>query len=117
MSDKKLESFKVGERRKPTVTSPAKVKEEAEQPSTSLGFSRIEGMLDNEAPDDVRASMASIMSGLEAYEAKAVTAKDKTAAKKAKLAVEQTVAILEFLFQTRENMMAAASTGETNKSG
>lgn len=113
MADKggKLEAFKIGDTQKPTVArrSPAKpIKEEPE--SRSLGFGRIERMLENETPESVSSALNHMLGALHELEAKGGM-KEKAAAKKAMIAVERTADLMDYLFQTKVALESPGNKG------
>lgn len=103
MADKpKLESFKIADTRKPQVAGPKKATAAADNAATqSVGFARIERILDQESPDQIAANMNDILGKLEEFEKKATTPKDKAGAKKAMVAVERAADLMDYLFQTK----------------
>lgn len=103
MADKpKLESFKIGETRKPQVAAPKKAAPAPDHAATqSVGFARIERILDQESPDQIAATMNNILGKLEEFEKKATTPRDKAGAKKAMVAVERAADLMDYLFQTK----------------
>jgi hypothetical protein len=109
MGGKKLESFKIADTRKPGVTSPAKAEPvPAPAPeSQSLGFKRIEGLLERDEPAAVRAGLESLKGELARLEAG--SNKDKAAAKKALAAVDRAAELMDFLYKTKESMVPEGS--------
>jgi hypothetical protein len=107
--DKNLKSFKISETQKPKVKAPAKpkVEETSEVEDTSLGFARIEALLDKDTPDDVRRNLGALLTSLNEHEAEAKSQKAKAGVKRAKVAVERTQELLDYLFQTKESMQQA----------
>lgn len=101
MADDKLEAFKIGDTRKPAVSAPKKTGDSAE--AQSLGFRRIEGILETEDRASVGASLGALRDSLQAYE-QAGGNKEKAAAKKAIVAVDRAVELMDFLFATKESM-------------
>ena len=109
MADKTLEPFKISDTRKPSVSSPKKSEvatTAAESPS--LGFRRIEGILEREEPATVRASLDKLREGLTQWAAGASTNRDKAAAKKAIVAVDRTSELMDFLYKTKESLVQDA---------
>lgn len=105
MADKKLESFKIGSTQQRGVASPGKKdKPKKEEGGYSLGFSRIESLLEKEDPAVVGQGLSSLLSTLETLHEKSSTNKDKAAAKKAISAVEKAVDLMDYLFQTKASM-------------
>ncbi len=114
MTDKKLESFKIGESHKPAVSAPkraqAAANPRAETEKYSLGFGRIEGILETDDAAQVSDSLNKLLQALEEMEQKAKAPKDKAAAKKAIVAVERTADLLDYLFQTKAAMQSRPRT-------
>lgn len=109
MSDKKLDSFKIGETQRPTVASPKKALKPdlaVDSQRHSLGFMRIEKILEENDSAAVGDSLNKLLQSLEEFEAKATAQKDKAAAKRAVIAVERTVDLLDYLFQTKASMQS-----------
>ena len=101
---KKMESFKIGDTQKVGVAAPVKkgsAKPSAEPQAYSLGFNRIENLLEKEDPVAVGASLNTLLVKLEEFHTKSSTNKDKAAAKKAIIAVERAVDLIDYLFQTK----------------
>lgn len=123
MSDSKLESFKVGERHKPRVKQGGKAKgagkdeAAASAAEPTLGFARIEAVLDQQDPRQVQKSLAGLVEALDDVSAKAKGAKERAEAKRAKVAVERTTELLTYLFQTKEQMLAAIVQAEGKNDG
>lgn len=122
MSDSKLESFKVGERHKPRVKQGGKGKaagkdEAAPAAEPTLGFARIEAVLDQEDPRQVQKSLAGLVEALDGVSSKAKSAKERAEAKRAKVAVERTTELLTYLFQTKEQMLQAIVAAEGQGAG
>ena len=123
MSEQKLESFKIGDKHKPRVASGAtkeakEAKEKsAEEPveTATLGFARIEGILDNEPAGAVAENLHRMLTVLTEREQEAKTAKDKAVFKRARAAVERTQELLAYLFQTKAAMLAAVEQNQTNQ--
>ncbi len=115
MADTKLESFKIADTRKPSVAGAAKKTPEAPDNAAvseahSLGFKRIESILEKEDPSAVRASLERLESQLSALEKEGASNKAKASAKKAIQAVKRTTDLMDYLFQTKATMQA--STGK-----
>ena len=107
MSDKKLESFKIGDTQKAGVNAPKKggaAEQQAESEVYSLGFTRIEKILEDEDAAAVSDNLNKLLISLEEFERGASTNKDKSAAKKAIVAVERAADLLDYLFQTKSSM-------------
>ena len=112
MADKKMESFKIGESRKPSVSSPKRAQAQAAQRTDtekfSLGFGRIEQILEADDAATVSEELNKILEALEQFERQAKTPKDKAAVKKAIVAIERTADLLDHLFQTKAAMQTTA---------
>lgn len=101
MSDE-LKSFKIGDQKKPGIGKPA-AKKAAERESSSVGFPRIEAVVEAEKPD---------LSGLQARHAQLsemaavpqASNKEKAAAKKAAVAYERAQDLVEYLLETKARM-------------
>jgi hypothetical protein len=110
MTDKKLEPFKIGDTQKPGVARPKKGSDKpAETPqSQSVGFARIEKILENDDAGTMGENLSKLIHSLEEFEKKATTNKDKASAKKAIVAVERTADLLDYLFQTKASMQSGS---------
>lgn len=111
MADKKLESFKIGDKQKAGVAKSASAKaaeKKAAQPTESptLGFRRIEKILETEAPDAIYERLLAVMAHLNELETHAKKPKEKSTIKKAKVGIERTLELMGFLFATRDQMMS-----------
>lgn len=109
MTGKKIESFKIGDTHregmsKPVQTTAASRAAEQKPESFSLGFSRIEGMLEKEDPVEVGEALSKILKDLEDLNERATSNKEKLAVKKASAAVERAVDLMDYLFQTKAVM-------------
>jgi hypothetical protein len=111
MSEKKLESFKIADTRKPGVTTPTPARAEpaASPESQSLGFKRIEGLLESDEPAAVRQNLESLKGELTKLEKDATGNKDKAAAKKALAAVDRAAELMDFLYKTKASMLEGGS--------
>ena len=111
MADTKLESFKIADTRKPTVVAPVPKTAGASSISEahSLGFRRIEEILEKEEPGDVKATLERMAAELTDLEKSTSSNKTKAAAKKAIVAVTRTSDLMEYLFQTKATMQANAA--------
>ena len=98
-----LQSFKIADTRKPTVQrrGPA-AKTEDEQ--RSLGFARIERILENEDQNSINAKLTDMLDGLHDFNASSTANKDKAAVKKAMVAIERAADLMEYLFQTKAEL-------------
>lgn len=110
MADDELKSFKIGEM--PGTARPAPVNPKQAQPEVtepqSVGFARIEKLLEATSPDDVSSNLTSILGDLEVFDSGATTPKDKAASKRAMAAVERAADLMDYLFQTKAAMDASA---------
>ena len=110
MGGKNLESFKIADTRKPGVTAPARADAPPPPPeSRSLGFKRIEGLLESDGPGTVRAGLESLKGELAKVEKGAAANRDRAAAKKALAAVDRTAELMDFLYDTKESMLRGGS--------
>jgi len=107
MTDKKLESFKIADTRKPSVSNPKKGPEKQvdnEDQIQSVGFARIEKILENNDAEALSEKLSELINSLEQFGGQATTNKGRAAAKKAIIAVERTADLLDYLFQTKAHM-------------
>lgn len=106
MADEELKSFKIGDMQSEPRSAPVNPKQAtAESPeSQSVGFARIEKLLEAETPDTVSTQLTSILGNLEQFDADATTPKDKSSSKKAIAAVERAADLMDYLFQTKAAM-------------
>lgn len=105
-----MESFKIGDARRPQVASSVAqrkgAKEAQTQGSQSIGFERIEKFLEQEdASEQIKALEDSIAS-LQQLKADAVSPREKAAAEKAIVAYEHLMNLVQFLLKTKEDMIA-----------
>ncbi|MFC1610679.1 hypothetical protein ACFL6C_06965 [Myxococcota bacterium] len=105
--DKKLESFKIGDTQKPGITK-GKVSDDAkrqeESEANSLGFRRIETILENDDALAVSENLNKLLLSLEEFQKNATSNREKAAVKKAIIAVERTADLLDYLFQTKVHL-------------
>lgn len=121
MSKKKLESFKVAERHAPRV-KPSHATEgkgagdapAAEAESPTVGFARIEAILDQEQPGEVQRSLVQLIDSLDKLMADARSPKERTPAKRAKMAVERTIDLMAYLFETKDAMLQAITSSSSS---
>jgi len=107
MSDKDLKSFKIGDSQRAGISSPVSSKDGAEEPSPesqSVGFARIEKILEDETPETIGEKLQTLISSIETFGNDATTNKDKLAAEKAVGAVEKVVDLMDYLFQTKDSI-------------
>jgi hypothetical protein len=109
MTDKpRLESFKAGSVQKPRPDAAARRAAPPEAATETIGFERIEGLLDHEVPGEVGLKMANLLDSLSELEKTSTTPKAKAGAKKARVAVERTIDLLDYLYQTKQNLLQQA---------
>jgi hypothetical protein len=120
MTQKKIDSFKVADKHPPRV-KPSQAQSTAGATPTpsdetqTLGFARIEELLDTAQPGDMQRSLVGLIDDLDAYMAETRSQKDRAQGKKAKMAVERTIDLLTYLFSTKEAMIASFGQTETKK--
>jgi len=105
----KLDSFKIGDSHRPGLSKPAErggSGQPGSEESFSMGFARIEGMLEKEDPVAVGESLNELLAALQQLSETGKNNKEKLAAKKAMIAVERTVDLIDYLFQTKAAMEA-----------
>ncbi len=106
-TDEKLESFKIGDTRQPGVKKAGKsddAKRQAESEAASLGFRRIETILEDDDAVSVSENLNNLLQNLETFEKQAQNNRDRAAAKKAIVAVERVADLLDYLFQTKSSL-------------
>lgn len=100
-----FQSFKIADTRKPTVQRRGPVNTGGEQEEQrSLGFARIERILENENHGSINAKLTDMLDGLADFEQTANANKDKAAVKKAIVAIERAADLMEYLFQTKAHL-------------
>ena len=106
----KPQEFKIGDRSRrgmsPPAQSPTRRNTGSEPDGYSLGFARIEGILEKEDPVAVGAGLNKILQDLEAFQSGKSSNKEKLAAKKAMAAVERAVDLMDYLYQTKSALEA-----------
>ncbi len=105
-----MESFKIGDARRPQISGSAVKKggKDREQAANkSLGFERIEKLLEAEDTDAQIKALEDSMDALKKLMAEAVSSREKSAAEKALKAYENTMELVKFLLKTKEQMMAS----------
>lgn len=111
MTKKKLETFKVGDKHAPRVKPSAGAHKGAQpvtdEPKETLGFARIEEVLDASQPGDVQRSLVQLTDALDTYMSDNRGQKERSQAKRAKMAVERTIDLLAYLFETKEAMIVS----------
>ena len=116
MGDDKIDSFKIGDTHRDGMSAPAQrggsdVPEEATQ---SMGFARIESLLENEDPVEVGENLNQLLVALEELAGGADGKKQKLALQRATAAVERAVDLLDFLFQTKTAMSEEAQAPDSD---
>jgi hypothetical protein len=99
-----LQSFKISDTRKPTVQRRGTGGGKAEEEQRSLGFARIERILENEDQNSINAKLTDILDGLHDFNSAANATKDKAAVKKAMIAIERAADLMEYLFETKAEL-------------
>jgi hypothetical protein len=104
-----LQSFKIADTRKPTVQrrgagSAGGGGGKVEDEQRSLGFARIERILENEDQNSINAKLTDILDGLHEFNQGSTATKDKAAVKKAMVAIERAADLMEYLFQTKAEL-------------
>ncbi len=105
-----LQSFKIGDTRKATVQKRGAQKVEEATDSRSLGFARIERILDNETQDTINAKLTNMLDAIAEYGDGAAAVKEKALVKKAVTAVERTAELMQYLYKTKEELEEAMRT-------
>jgi hypothetical protein len=113
MADEKLGTFKVGDAyRQPVGATKKKASEEsqANQNNETLGFARIEGIIEKEDPAAISASLTTLHNALDELASKGnSTNKEKSEAQKAMVAIERAADLLDYLFQTKAKLVEQAT--------
>ena len=111
MSSDELKSFKIGDsqpkRLTPTRKDAEAARKEAEAEAASVGFRRIEELLDDHDEDTVRAKLDGLESACSERLEAAKSHKDKAAAQKAQKAIVQVRGLIEHLFDIRRQIAEA----------
>lgn len=110
MASDELKSFKVGDKVKKTVEPPrpgAKAEPATQVPS--VGFPRIEAVVEADQPD--LTGLQARHAELSALAAAAKANKDKAAAKKAALAYQRAQELIAYLLETKAKMTVDAGPG------
>ena len=111
MSDKDLESFKIGDTHQTGISNPVGAgvaTDSGDDDAPSVGFERIETVLENETPETIGEKLTAMISDLEQFEGEASAQKDKLAAQKAIAAIERVADLMDYLFQTKSDLQANA---------
>ncbi len=121
MSNKDLQTFKASDLQKPIkkggtekkAASPAQhdAKSKKEE-SSSVGFESIEQTLDTMSHDAIKAQLAELIDQIEALGDQASNNRGKSEADKAIIAVERTMELLAYLYQTRDDILKEAQAGK-----
>lgn len=104
--DENLPSFKIADTRKPMVQRRGTQAKATEEEQRSLGFARIERILENEDHQSINAKLTDMLDGLASFEQGATATRDKAAVKKAVVAIERCADLMEYLFQTKADLEA-----------
>jgi hypothetical protein len=102
MTRKELSSFKISDQVKAPVERPKAKKEKDAGPPPSVGFPRIEAVVESGDAQTI-AGLQARLAALQEM-AKAGSNKDKLAAKKAAAAYEKTKALLDYLLATKAKL-------------
>ena len=105
-----MESFKIGDARRPQVSGTPKKKAANGKEAAaghSLGFERIEKFLEAEDTEAQLKALEESMEALKKLAAEAVSPREKSAAEKALKAYTNTMDLVQFLLKTKEQMMAS----------
>jgi len=112
MADDKLKSFKIGDSHRPGMSAPAKkagAQTDDKPESISLGFTRIETLLEKEDPVLVGEGLNALMQKLEPMAKSGATNRERAGAKAGMAAIERAVDLIDYLFQTKAAMEADQS--------
>lgn len=105
---KTLETFKIAEKHKPRITKSVTADtghvQTAEAEKETLGFARIEAILDEDHPSEVSRQLTLRLDALSEYEGEAKNTKDRAAARKARIGIERTADLLGYLFHTKATL-------------
>jgi len=107
MGDDELKNFKIGANHRQGMSAPkTPVQKVGEEPAdnVSLGFTRIESLLENEDPTKVGENLSHILESLGALKDESGTNRDKSQAQKAIGAVERAVDMLDYLYQVKAEL-------------
>lgn len=112
MATDDLKSFKIGDKVKKPVEPPkAGAKTEAPPQAASVGFPRIEAVVEQDQPD--LSGLQARRAELEAQAGSAKANKDKAAAKKAALAYQRTEELITYLLETKAKMTSGGDPGSS----
>ena len=109
MTDKKLKTFKISDTQRPMVSRSGMPQEQQQPESFSLGYEKIELLLETEDPNEVVSGMNRSLGSLQQVFENTRIQREKDAAIKSIRAYELTLDLLEFLFQTRTTLSLATS--------
>ncbi|MEE2961331.1 MAG: hypothetical protein VYA34_11350 [Myxococcota bacterium] len=102
MSDSDLKTFKIGDTHQPTVAASASHRaSQAAKGKPTVGFPRLEKLLETETAETVDTKMNAILTNLGNLESQADSPKEKACAKRATAAVSQAHEMLIFLYETK----------------
>jgi hypothetical protein len=107
MTDEKLEAFKLGDEHRSGLSKPASKAKGSEidrDMSKSLGFQRIESMLEDEDPVEISQGLSELHRSVSELEMASATNRDKHEARKVMKAIELTGDLVDYLFQTKDGM-------------
>lgn len=110
--EQKIEGFKIGDThregmsRPPAAVVPKKGAAPAQKQAFSVGFARIEALLDNEDPVEVGKQLNEILIALDELQKRGGSNKEKLAMRRAVAAVERAVDLMDYLYQTKAAMEA-----------
>lgn len=102
-----MESFKIGDARRPQVSSVAQRKsgkDASAQGSQSIGFERIEKLLEQDDASEQIKALEDTVASLRQLAADAVSPREKSAAEKAIVAYEHLLELIQYLLKTKEQM-------------
>lgn len=107
--DEDLKEFKISDMsRAPAASTAPTPAPEAAPPGNSLGFARIEAVLDHANPQEIGDGFNALLGALETHHGAVKTEREKSAAKKSALAIERTVDLLDYLYRTKDALMQNA---------
>ena len=105
MSDSDLKTFKIADTHQPTVTASAsKRASQAAKENPTIGFQRLEKLLETETAETVDTKMNALLTDLSNLESQAESQKEKASAKRARAGVSQAHEMLLCLYETKTQM-------------
>ncbi|MBC7794957.1 MAG: hypothetical protein H7Z43_14725 [Clostridia bacterium] len=110
-----LQSFKIADTRKPTVQGRKQSNQDDSGDSRSLGFARIERILENENHSTIKEKLTVLLDAVAEYEDGASAAKEKAAVKRAVIAIERAAELMAYLFQTKDELLEESRQGKAPK--